>query len=164
MCYNLTELDSTVTFKYLSAKGSGISKLPDCITAEIIKLSYCPLEKLPKNLMASCVKADHTTISEIPQTIEVKQLNLDFTNVRLIPPHLKVEQLSLINCPIMTIHYSEHFKEIILNNTVKCIHPDIPTKYIKGISVSDILKAKAEYKKTFKNVKLSYNTNIHTHE
>ncbi len=154
ICYNLKELDDTVMFNVLYANGSGLKKLPNSLTVDRIEISHCPIKNLPPYLKTDFLEAQDTHINEIPPTIEVKEANLDSTYVFVVPAGIKVEKLSLKNTPLSTIHYSQHLKKVIVNNPIKFIHPDLPTTCIIGMTEAEIIKAKARYKKTFKNVKI----------
>ena len=113
----------------------------------------CSIKELPNNLKAKRIDAPKSQISEIPNSLEADYLNLDSTHIISTPNNLNVKTLSLRNTPISVIHYSEHFKNIILNAPVRYIHPNIPNSSISGISNDEINSAKSRYKKAYKNVK-----------
>ncbi len=156
-CKKIKKLDLSVQFKNLDASNSSLEELPDFLVAQNINLMDSQIKELPKHLKAKSIDAPRTKISEIPDTLEADYLNLDSTSIISVPAHLNVHTLSLRNTPVLIIHYSEHFRTIILNSTIKYIHPNIPNQCISGLSTHEIEKAKAQYKKSFKNVKGTHN-------
>ena len=152
-CEKIKKLGRSVQFKNLDASNSSLEKLPDNLAVQNINLIKCPIKELPNNLKAQYIDAPKSQISEIPNSLEADYLNLDSTHVVSVPIHLNVKTLSLRDTPISVIHYSEHFKNIILNAPVRYIHPNIPNSAISGISNDEINSAKSRYKKAYKNVK-----------
>ena len=152
-CKKIKKLDSSVQFKNLDASNSSIEELSDFLVAQNINLMDSQIKKLPNNLRAKSIDAPRTQISEIPETLISDYLNLDSTNIVSTPVHLNVKTLSLRNTPLSVIHYSEHFKTIIVTSAIRYIHPDIPNQCFSGLSNNEINKAKSLYKKAYKNVK-----------
>ena len=89
----------------------------------------------------------NTKIDALPSDMEVASLHLiGNKNLKEIPENINVEHLILGDFS-GTVHYSEHYKSIKVQNCLPLIHPHIPNEIIRGATIEEIERSKVEYQR-----------------
>ncbi len=160
----IKEFPKGTSFSTLEAQGSSLTVLPDNLTAEKINISKTKLQKLPHNLkIKQLIFLNETEINNFPSTLVAKEVYANKTKIKEIPNGLKIQTLHIFDTPLETMHFSEHLKNIFLNNVPQFIHPNYSVYRIIGIPENEIKQAQKRYEmKYLIPIKIAHHPNLNT--